>query len=73
MTKTKKTTKKQDEEKFTLIDLVTNCETPYPQIIMNLSKEGLIPQLEKEQKLKHYGCTIEPSMTLKEFNKIVEA
>ena len=74
MTKKKDSTKKKSKaEKFTLIELVTNCETPYPRIIMNLSKEGLLSQLEKEQELKQYGCPIEPTLTLEEFNKIVEA
>ena len=74
MTKSKKSTKNEETiEKFTLIELVENCTIKYSQIVMNLSQKGLLSQLEEERSLKHYGCPIEPSMTLEEFNKIVEA
>ncbi len=69
---TKKTKKKTSEEKFTLVELVSNSDLHYPLIIMNLSRAGLLRQYEEEVEV--YGrLDIEPSMTLTEFNKIMEA
>ncbi len=70
---TKKTTSKKKAEKYALIDLIQQSQTPYPQIMMNLHKEGLVQQYEQEQELKAYGCPIKPTLTLEEFKKIVEA
>lgn len=69
---TKKTKKETSEEKFTLVELVSNSDLHYPLIIMNLSRAGLLRQYEEE--VEAYGrLDIEPSMTLTEFNKIMEA
>ncbi|WP_296789915.1 hypothetical protein [uncultured Methanobrevibacter sp.] len=69
---TKKTKKETSEEKFTLVELVSNSDLHYPLIIMNLSRAGLLRQYEEEVEV--YGrLDIEPSMTLTEFNKIMEA
>ena len=69
---TKKAESKPKEEKFTLVELVIQSKVPYPQIIMNLSNKGLLEQYKKEKEV--YGKEdIEPSVTLTEFNKIVEA
>ena len=74
MTKTSKVSKKtEDTTKHTLIGLVEESTVKYTQIILNLSKEGLLKQLEEEQRLRMYGLPIEPSITQEEFNKIVEA
>ena len=69
MSKKKKET---SDEKFTLVELVASSDVPYPRIIMNLSKEGLLQQFEEEVSV--YGKEdIEPSITLAEFKKIAEA
>ena len=69
MSKKKKET---SDEKFTLVELVASSDVPYPQIIMNLSKEGLLEQFEEEVSV--YGKEdIEPSITEAEFKKIAEA
>ena len=70
MTKTKK--KETSEEKFTLVELVKNSDLHYPLIVMNLSRAGLLQQYEKEVE-EECIFDIEPSMTLTEFNKIMEA
>ena len=70
MSKTKK--KETSNEKFTLVELVESSDVPYPRIIMNLSKEGLLQQFEKEVSV--YGKEdITPSITKAEFKKIAEA
>lgn len=70
MSKTKK--KETSDEKFTLVELVASSDVHYPRIIMNLSKEGLLEQFEKE--LAVFGKEdITPSMTEAEFKKIAEA
>ncbi|WP_407422071.1 hypothetical protein [Methanobrevibacter sp.] len=70
MTKTKK--KETSEEKFTLVELVKNSDLHYPLIVLNLSHAGLLQQYEKE--VEEEGIfDIEPSITLTEFNKIMEA
>jgi hypothetical protein len=67
-----KTKKKETSEKFTLVELVASSDVPYPRIIMNLSKEGLLQQFEKEVSV--YGKEdITPSITKAEFKKIAEA
>lgn len=68
-------TKKKTEEtseKFTLVELVKNSDLHYPLIVMNLSRAGLLEQYEEEVKAQG-TFDIEPSMTLTEFNKIMEA
>lgn len=69
MSKKKKET---SDEKFTLVELVASSDVPYPQIIMNLSKEGLLQQFEEEVSV-HGKEDIEPSLTEAEFKKIAEA
>lgn len=72
MTKAKTTKKKTSEEKFTLVELVQSSDLHYPLIVMNLSRAGLLEQYEKE--VEEYGrLDIEPTITLTEFNKIMEA
>ena len=72
MTKTKKKEETSKEEKFTLVELVKSSELHYPLIIMNLSRAGLLQQYESEVEA-HGKFDIEPTMTLTEFNKIMEA
>jgi len=70
MSKSKK--KETSDEKFTLVELVASSDVPYPRIIMNLSKEGLLQQFEEEVSV--YGKEdITPSFTEAEFKKIAEA
>lgn len=72
MTKTKTTKKKTPEEKFTLVELVQSSDLHYPLIIMNISRAGLLEQYEKE--VEEQGrLDITPTITLTEFNKIMEA
>lgn len=72
MTKAKTTKKKTSEEKFTLVELVQSSDLHFPLIVMNLSRAGLLEQYEKE--VEEYGrLDIEPTITLTEFNKIMEA
>ena len=72
MSKSKKKTKPEaDDEKFTLVELVESSDVHYPSIIMDLHRAGLLEQYENE--LEVYGKEdITPSLTLAEFNKIVE-
>ena len=72
MSKSKKKTKPEaDDEQFTLVELVESSDVHYPSIIMDLHRAGLLEQYENE--LEVYGKEdIEPSLTLAEFNKIVE-
>lgn len=61
---------KQIEEKYPLIELVLACSTDDIWIIYNLSRTGLLEQYEQE--MKDYGIKdIEPSLTVEEFNKII--
>lgn len=69
---TKKKKEETSKEKFTLVELVNDSDLHYPLIIMNLSRAGLLEQYETE--VEAYGrLDIEPTMTLTEFNKIMEA
>ena len=68
MSKKKKET---SDEKFTLVELVQSSDVHYPSIIMDLHRAGLLEQYKNE--LEVYGKEdISPSLTLAEFNKIVE-
>ena len=68
MSKKKKET---SDEKFTLVELVQSSDMHYPSIIMDLHRAGLLEQYKEE--LEVYGKEdITPSLTLTEFNKIVE-
>ena len=78
MAKKKETKKKEKkekkekivEEKYPLVELVLACPTEDIWIIYNLSRAGLLEQYEKE--MEEYGVKdIEPSLTIKEFNKII--
>lgn len=65
-----KTKKKEEEEKFTLIELVESSNVHYPSLIMDLHRAGLLEQYKEE--LEAYGrLDIEPTMTQSEFNKIL--
>lgn len=68
MSKKKKET---SDEKFTLVELVQSSDVHFPSIIMDLHRAGLLEQYKNE--LEVYGKEdITPSLTLAEFNKIVE-
>lgn len=71
MTKNKKKEETSKEEKFTLVELVESSELHYPLIIMNLSRAGLLEQYESEVEAQG-TFDIEPTMTLSEFNKMME-
>ena len=72
MSKTKKKEKPQNDEKFTLVELVRNSEVPFPSIVMDLHREGLLTQFYEE--LDAEGrLDIEPSLTQAEFDKIIGA
>lgn len=69
MTKTKKTKKSQDE-KFTLVELVKASDEHLPSLIMDLHRAGLLEQYYEE--LEAYGrLDIEPTITKAEFDKII--
>jgi len=68
----KKKTKETKEPKKTLLELVMESNVRYASIIMNLSREGLLGQLEEEKEKYNYGLPITPSLTQAEFDKIVE-
>lgn len=72
MTKKQKKKEETSGEKFTLIELVKNSNLHYPLVIMNLSRAGLLEQYEKEVEVEGI-FDIEPTMTLTDFNKIMEA
>ncbi len=68
MSKKKKET---SDEKFTLVELVKNSDVHYPSIIMDLHRAGLLEQYKEELEV-YEKEDITPSLTLAEFNKIVE-
>lgn len=75
MAKTKETQKtekkEQAKEKYPLLELVLACPEDDLWIIYNLSRAGLLEQYEKE--IKEYGIKdITPSLTIDEFNKIIQ-
>ena len=69
---TTKKKQKTSEEKFTLVELVRDSNLHYPLVVMNLSSAGLLQQYEEEVEAEG-KFDIEPTMTLTEFNKIMEA
>lgn len=68
---TKKTTTKKQSQKEVLVDLVEQSGVDELSIIMDLSKHGLLNQYRDELKLKKLGVPINPSITEKEFKKII--
>ena len=69
MTKKKKESK---PEKKTLLELVAESEVRPPIIMMELHHAGLLEQYNYEKEM--YGLEeIEPSLTQKEFDKIIGA
>jgi len=48
----KKKTKETKEPKKTLLELVMESNVRYASIIMNLSREGLLGQLERKRKIQ---------------------
>lgn len=67
----KKETKKQPkiiEEKKTLPELVAECDLKASQITLELSRVNLLKQYEYESTTNK---NVEPSLTLTEFNKIM--
>lgn len=75
-TKKKETTKKtvvkkeekNKEEKQTLIELVSSSTIKPSKITLELSRAGLLKQLEYEMNTNEY---VEPLLTQKEFDKIM--
>lgn len=67
----KKQEEKPSEEKFTLVELVSNSDIHYPLIIMNLSRAGLLQQYEEEKEVLG-RLDIEPTITKAEFDKLME-
>lgn len=66
----KKKQDKSDEEKFTLIELVQSSDAPFPSLIMDLHRAGLLVQYREE--LEMIGkFDITPSLTKTEFDKII--
>lgn len=69
---TKNTTKKEPKKtakKYTLLELVNESEIKPSIISMELSRKGLLKQLEYE--INNPKLDIKPSMTKTEFNKIM--
>ena len=66
----KKKEKKSTDEKFTLLELVENCDVRLPIIVMELHQAGLLDQYNYEKQNWRIE-DIEPSMTQKEFDKII--
>jgi hypothetical protein len=68
--KTKKDSKPQDKK--TLLELVAESEVRSPIIMMELHHAGLLEQYQYEKEM--YGLEeLEPSLTQKEFDKIIGA
>lgn len=68
----KKTEKKAKEEKQVLLDLVEQSPIKLYKLVMNLSNANLLKQYEEEKALRKLGVSIDPTITEKEFNKIME-
>lgn len=66
----KTTKKKPAEKKFTLIELVEECDEHYPSLIMDLHRAGLLEQYEEEKEAKG-RLDIAPTITKAEFEKIL--
>ena len=59
------------EEKYTLAEHFYNTTTDKTWVIYNLSRKGLIHQLEEE--LRDYGQKeIKPTLTITEFEEIIK-
>lgn len=69
MSKTKKKEEPKDE-KFTLVELVESSEMPYPSLVMELHRAGLLEQYKEEKEAKG-RLDIPPTFTKAEFNKII--
>lgn len=69
MTKTKKKEEPQDE-KFTLVELVESSDIPFPSLVMDLHRAGLLEQYKEELKI-HGRLDITPTFTKAEFDKII--
>lgn len=69
-TETKKTNEKEEQEKYPLIELFYSSPIEESWKIYNISRKGLLPQLEYE--MKEYGIKeIKPTITIDEFEKII--
>lgn len=66
-----KSTKKQNKDKKTLVDLVQASDINKASIVMDLSMNGLLDQYREELNLKKQGVPITPSLTEDEFKKII--
>ena len=66
-----KSTKKQNKDKKTLVDLVQASDINKASIVMDLSMNGLLDQYREELNLKKQGVLITPSLTEDEFKKII--
>lgn len=71
MSEEKKTERKprRSAKKQTLRDLVKKCDLPGPRIVLELSRAGLLRQLEFEQSTNR---AVKPSLTQAEFDKIMK-
>lgn len=70
--KAKEPVKKQPakkEEKYTLLELVEACDEKASRIALELSRAGLLKQFEYELQTNE---AIKPTLTQKEFNKIIK-
>lgn len=72
--KTKKKTKKSKpvEVKKTLVELVEVSNLNFTSIVMDLSEKNLLEQYREELEAKKQGIPIIPSLTEKEFKKIIK-
>lgn len=72
--KTKKKTKKSKpvEVKKTLVELVEASNLNFTSIVMDLSEKNLLEQYREELEAKKQGIPIIPSLTEKEFKKIIK-
>jgi len=66
----KKTTRKKDLK--TLVELVENSNISLTLIIMELSRTGYLTQFYEEKEKLMNGLKIEPSMSEKDFEKIMK-
>lgn len=55
-------------KKQTLVELVEASDLPFPEIVLKLSMNNLLEQYNYELTTNEY---VKPSLTLKEFKKII--
>lgn len=64
-------TKKADNGKYVLSDLVLESDVKYTKIILELSRVGLLKQYNEELSLRGQ-VDLTPSITKSEFDKIID-